>query len=285
MIDEGVISQFIGRQRTEHDIASVRSARGLAALLDHENPPWNSGELPPLGHWLCFPPATGQSKLGVDGHPLRTPDGLLPPVDLPRRMWAGSRVQFAEAIKLGTAVQRRSTVLAATPKSGRTGAMLFVTLKHEIIRADGVIAIVEEQDIVYREATRSDAPAPPPEALPPPTATLVRNVVPDSTMLFRYSALTFNAHRIHYDGEYARNVEGYEALVVHGPYVATLLMDHLLRQITGITVTAFRFRARAAAFEGQPLSLCLTDTGDGAELTAIGPSGVAMTATAEFLRL
>jgi 3-methylfumaryl-CoA hydratase len=103
-------------------------------------------------------------------------------------------------------------------------------------------------------------------------------------MLFRYSALTFNAHRIHYDRDYARNLEGYEALVVHGPYVATLLMDHLLRQVAGTTIPAFRFRARAAAFEGQRLSLCLTDTADGAELTAIVPSGVAMTATAEFVR-
>jgi 3-methylfumaryl-CoA hydratase len=130
MIDEELIAQFIGRQRTEHDIASVRSVSGLAALLDHDNPPWKSGELPPLGHWLCFPPATEQSKLGVDGHPLHTPEGLLPPVDLPRRMWAGSRVQFAEPITLGTPIERRSTVVAATPKSGRTGAMLFVTLKH-----------------------------------------------------------------------------------------------------------------------------------------------------------
>jgi 3-methylfumaryl-CoA hydratase len=283
MINADAISNFIGRQRTEHDIASVRSVGGLAALLDHENPPWTPRELPPLGHWLCFPPSVAQSKLGGDGHPLRTPDGLLPSVDLPRRMWAGSRIRFAKPILLGTPIDRRTTVIAAKPKSGRTGSMLFVTLKHEIIRADGSVAIVEEQDIVYREASRPTASAPALEPAQLASAGPTRTVVPDPTMLFRYSALTFNAHRIHYDSEYARNVEGYEALVVHGPYVATLLMDHVLRQHTGITVTSFSFRAKAAVFAGQSLLLQLVKTADGAELTAVGPSGIAMTATAEFV--
>lgn len=265
-------SAWVGRSETREDVATAAPVAGLAALLDHDVSPWVSGEVPPLGHWLYFLPTARQSVIGEDGHPRRDSTSLLPPVPLPRRMWAGSRIEFLSPIPVGAALTRVTTIDAIKPKRGASGDLLFVTLRHDIT-ADGVAAIREEQDIVFREpAPASPVPAAPP-ARPAETepADAVRSVLPDPVLLFRYSALTFNAHRIHYDRDYAEGVEGYAGLVVHGPLIATLLIDHALR--AGFAPRAFRFRAEAPLIDGAPFDLCLTRDGGGARLWARDVAG------------
>ncbi|WP_246524886.1 FAS1-like dehydratase domain-containing protein [Sphingobium phenoxybenzoativorans] len=273
---------FIGRCQVDEDIADPARFVRLAATLDHDQPPWLEGMVPPLGHWLCFQPDARHSNVGPDGHPVRSDTGLLPNVDLPRRMWAGSRVEFRREIEKGAAIRRVSTLVAATPKSGRSGEMLFVTVRHEIGERDGEAAIVEEQDIVYREAAAPGAPLARPAVAVEGDDEVVRIVAPDPVMLFRYSALTFNSHRIHYDRDYARDEEGYPGLVVQGPLIATLLMDHLLRQKAGRKIARYSFRAMSPMYDGEEMRLGLAYESGQARLRAIGPVGVAMTAQADF---
>jgi 3-methylfumaryl-CoA hydratase len=277
-MDDAGLRGWIGRQETSHDLAAESPLSGLAALLDHEAPPWPAGEVPPLGHWLYFLPRAAQSRMDIDGHPQR--GGLIPPVELPRRMWAGSRVQVNGPLPLGGEMSRVSRVADVQRKSGASGEMVFVTLRHEVA-AGGVVRIVEEQDLVYRQSAPAEAaPAGPvaPDA-PPATPLAVRRVSVNEVQLFRFSALTFNAHRIHYDRPYATGVEGYPGLVVHGPYIATLLMDHFLRARPGALVRSFAFRARRPLFDNRPFDLCLADGEDGARLWAADEHGrIAMSA-------
>jgi 3-methylfumaryl-CoA hydratase len=273
------LQSHVGREEICNDIADPVRMAGLAALLDHDSSPWQPGTFPPLGHWLCFPPIVRQSLIGTDGHPTKTDDGLLPNIDLPRRMWAGSRVAFLHDIEYGAALTRRSTLTAAQPKSGRSGTMLFVTVRHEI-GCHGQVAIVEEQDIVYRDAPMAGAPSVRSGGVMDGTDHAVRIISPDPIQLFRYSALTFNSHRIHYDRDYACNIENYPGLVVHGPLIATLLMDHMLRECAGAAVRTFDFRALSPLFDGDPIRLGMTRDANTVQLRAIGPAGVAMTATA-----
>jgi len=273
-----------------YDIADPVRSAGLAAVLDYVTPPWKTGMLPPLGHWLLFPPQVRQSSLGADGHPIFEEGGLLPKSDLPRRMWAGSRIQFLHDIPLNARLVRRSSLASVTPKEGRSGRLLFVTVRHEV-EVDGTgLALVEEQDLVYREAApRSSAlTLPSVEARAPRTAQPTETVsvkTPNEVMVFRFSALAFNSHRIHYDRDYARNVEGYPDMVVQGPLVATLLMDHLLNQHPRADVTGFEFRAVAPLFVGEPLELVSVygEHGeDAVNLVAFASSGLGMTATARI---
>ena len=262
-------------EAAEHsiDIAAARQAHLLAALLDHETPPWRPGELPPLAHWLLFPPDARQSGIGPDGHPLREDDGL------PRRMWAGSRVRFFAPIMLGSEVARETSAIAVNDKQGRSGRMRFVTLRH-LLKVDGHVCVEEEQDIVYREAGRNGAPPAPeaPTSVPP----VARVVTIDPVQLFRFSALTFNAHRIHYDLPYTRDVEGYPGLVVHGPFIATLLMDHFLRHAPAAQVASFSFRAQRPIFAGEPFTLGQSPQDKGGDLMAIDHAGgLAMQARVE----
>lgn len=273
---------FIGRSEIEEDIADPARFVRLAATLDHETPPWTAGMVPPLGHWLCFQPDARHSNIGPDGHPARSDTGLLPNVDLPRRMWAGSRVEFRHDMQQGVGIRRTSTLIAATPKSGRSGEMLFVTVRHEISDGGAEAAIVEEQDIVYREAAEPGAPLARPAVAVEGSDEVVRLIVPDPVMLFRYSAMTFNSHRIHYDRGYASVEEGYPGLVVQGPLIATLLMDHLLRQQNGRRIMRYSFRAMSPMFGGEELRLGLAYEGGQARLRAIGPVGIVMAAQAEF---
>lgn len=267
-------SAWVGRSETREDVATAAPLAGLAALLDHEVSPWTPGTVPPLGHWLYFLPTARQSTIGDDGHPRRDGHGLLPPVPLPRRMWAGSRIEFRAPIAVGAALTRVTTIDAVRPKRGASGDLLFVTLRHDVA-ADGVASIREEQDIVFREpAPASPAPAPPPAAPgESEPADAIRTVQPDPVLLFRYSALTFNAHRIHYDRDYAQGAEGYSGLVVHGPLIATLLMDHALRAVPGIAPRHFAFRAEAPLIDGAPFDLCLARDADGARLWARDAAG------------
>jgi 3-methylfumaryl-CoA hydratase len=270
MYDIAHLKAWIGRSETIEDVASPVPLAGLAALLDHETPPWGAGEVPPLGHWLYFLNRARQSDIDVDGHPKR--GGFLPPIELPRRMWAGSRLEFLAPIAIGTKIARRSTIAAVDAKSGASGEMVFVTVHHEIASANGV-AIREEQDIVFRGAPKAGERLGTGE--PASAADWTRTIVSDITQLFRFSALTFNAHRIHYDRDYARDVESYPGLVVQGPFTAMLLLDHYLRRNPGARVARFSFRARRPHFEGRPLILCARGT----ELwSADGEGAVGMTA-------
>jgi 3-methylfumaryl-CoA hydratase len=284
-MDIAHLKAWIGRTETIEDQASAGQMAGLAALLDHVLPPWRPGEVPPLGHWLYFLARARQSEIDADGHPRR--GNFLPPITLPRRMWAGSRVAFRTSIEIGAAMTRRSTILDVRAKTGASGEMVFVTVRHEIATAKGTV-LTEEQDIVYREAPRAartlhavdDAHEPGAKpaagALP---GEIARRVTPDPTQLFRFSALTFNAHRIHYDRDYCKNVEGYPGLVVQGPFTAMLLMDHFLRARPGVAVERFVYRAQRPLYDTAPFDLCLTATEGGAELRALDPGGeVAMVA-------
>jgi 3-methylfumaryl-CoA hydratase len=276
-MDESALNAWIGRAETTDDVATAGPVARLAALLDHDGGVWRAGEVPPLAHWLYFLPAAAQSAIGEDGHPRR--GGLLPPVALPRRMWAGGEIEFLAPIVLGARLTRRSTVQNIAPKTGKSGAMVFVTLVHEIF-ADGAPALIERQDIVYREAARAGTPAPAGEAAAESAA--ARIVQPDPVLLFRFSALTFNAHRIHYDRDYARDIESYAGLVVHGPLIATLLMDFFLRAHPGQAISRFSFRAQSPLLDTAPFALNQAPEAGGAALWAAHPGGpVAMTAKLE----
>ena len=279
MIDIVHLKTWVGRTSEASDIAAPGPLKRLAALLDHETPPWIPDQLPPLAQWLYFLPGARESELDKDGHPKR--GDFLPPVPLPRRMWAGSRIEFHAPIPIGAAMTQKSTIAAVEAKSGASGEMVFVTVRHEI-SAGKYLAITEEQDIVYREPLKTAATAATPrltgEEERKPEWT--RAITPDPVQLFRFSALTFNSHRIHYDREYCRAVEGYPGLVVQGPYTATLLVDHFLRQHPRATISTLQFRAQRPLFDIAPFELCARESGDAAELWARGPSGeTAMTMT------
>jgi 3-methylfumaryl-CoA hydratase len=271
---------YIGRQEIRKDWAGGERFARLAATLDHDTPPWTVGVLPPLGHWLCFLPSAQQSAVGHDGHPARSDDGFLPNVNLPRRMWAGSRVRFLQDVPLDAAIVRTSTLTAATPKNGRSGNMLFVTVQHEIAVDGSEPAIIEEQDIVYRDAAPVGAAFVRTAADPGSPDPIIRSVTPDPVLLFRYSALTFNAHRIHYDREYARAEEAYPGLVVQGPLIATLMLDHFMREVKA-PIQSFSFRAASPSFDGETLTIGFRRDGNTAELRVVGPAGIAMTGTVE----
>jgi 3-methylfumaryl-CoA hydratase len=217
--------------------------------------------LPPLWHWLYFLPIARQSEIGPDGHPRR--GGFLPPVPLPRRMWAGSQLEFRAPLRLGDALQRRSSIVDVSGKSGRSGELVFVKVRHEL-HCNGAAepALLEFHDIVYRDAQRADDPPPVPQAAPEGAA-WQRELQPDEVLLFRYSALTFNGHRIHYDRPYATQVEGYPGLVVHGPLIATLLLDLLRRHAPQAELATFRFKALRPTFDGRPMRVNGTPQSDG----------------------
>jgi len=272
------LKDWIGRTEFHTDLAAQAPLDGLAATLDHSNPPWRAGEVPPLGHWLYFLPRTPQHEIGPDGHAKR--GGFLPPVELPRRMWAGGEFEFLAPMPIGAAMERRSTIANVAHKAGRSGSMVFVRVEHEI-QVKGAAAIREVHTIVYREAPKHGEAAPAPEKMER-AAEFSREIVPDPVLLFRYSALTFNGHRIHYDRSYCESAEGYPGLVVHGPLTATLLMDLYLRQRPGAAVSAFRFRARRPLFDIDPFSVCGVHRPGGADLWALDHEGfVAMTAELE----
>ncbi len=256
---------WVGRSQTVHDHAQATPAQALAATLDHAPQPWPAGrELPPLWHWLYFLPLHRQSQIDVDGHAQR--GGFMPPVPLPRRMWAGSQFRFDAPLHIGDALRRVSTLESISDKTGRSGRLVFVKVRHEVFGNDSTeAAITEHQDIVYRDAVQPGAPAAAPMQSPA-EALWQHTLVPDPVLLFRFSALTFNGHRIHYDRPYATDVEGYPGLVVHGPLIATLLLDALQQEVPEARVRSFAFKALRPSFDGQPLRLCGTPAADGRSL-------------------
>ena len=245
------LKAWTGRSETLTDTIAPTPVVALMATLDHPAAPVDLGSaLPPLWHWLYFLPMHRQSEVGADGHAKR--GGFLPPVPLPRRMWAGSQLEFRTPVRVGDRVARTSTLDDVTVKGGRTGQLVFVKVRHELRCNDAAdAALVEFHDIVYREAQRADDVAPAPLAAPLDAA-WQRQIVPDDVLLFRYSALTFNGHRIHYDRRYVTDVEGYPGLVVHGPLIATLLLDLLRRERPDAEVASFRFKAVRPTFDLHP---------------------------------
>jgi 3-methylfumaryl-CoA hydratase len=260
-------SAWIGRSETRHDVFGPTPVAALNATLDHPAIDVVPGLLlPPLWHWLYFLPLHRRSEIGPDGHAKR--GGFLPPVPLPRRMWAGSQFEFRAPLRVGDRAERRSTIADVTVKEGRSGKLVFVKVRHEI-RVNGAAdpALVEFHDIVYRDAKQPGDAEPPP--LPAPQgAAWQREIVPDDVLLFRYSALTFNGHRIHYDRRYVTEVEAYPGLVVHGPLIATLLMDLLRREMPEAQVATFRFKAVRPTFDLHPFHVNGTREGDSVRLWA-----------------
>jgi 3-methylfumaryl-CoA hydratase len=247
--------QWTGRSETVDEVVTATPYAALSATLDRsvERPPPGT-PLPALWHWLYFLPLYRQADVGADGHAKR--GGFLPPIPLPRRMWAGSQLEFTKPLCIGDALTRTSTIDDVTEKSGRSGALVFVKVRHEIRhRGEADVALTEFHDIVYREAPKSGDIAPAPKAAPAQSS-WERRWVPDDVLLFRYSALTFNSHRIHYDRRYVTEVEGYPGLVVHGPLIATLLLDLLRHQLPDAVVARYEFRAVRPLFDLHPFFVC-----------------------------
>ncbi|HEY3046325.1 MAG TPA: MaoC family dehydratase N-terminal domain-containing protein [Polaromonas sp.] len=257
------LQDWTGRSETVEDIATATPYAALSATLDWPDTqrPAVGTPLPSLWHWLYFLPLVPQSEIGPDGHAKR--GGFLPPVPLPRRMWAGSDFAFHEPLLIGDTLTRTSTIAEVKEKSGRTGSLIFVRVRHEIRRnASPAVALTEHHNIVYRAAAEPADVPPPPQAAPAASA-WERRIVPDDVLLFRYSALTFNGHRIHYDRKYVTEVEGYPGLIVHGPLIATLLMDLLRRQQPDATVLNFEFKAVRPTFDIHPFSVHGQPSADG----------------------
>jgi 3-methylfumaryl-CoA hydratase len=256
------LRSWIGRTESIGDTVTAAPVAALMATLDRPAAPVEEGlALPPLWHWLYFLPKHRQSEIGADGHAKR--GGFLPPVPLPRRMWAGSQFEFRSPIRIGDRIERRSTIDDVITKDGRTGTLVFVKVRHEIRCNDGAEpALVEFHDIVYREAKKPGDVEPPPQPAAA-GAPWQREIVPDDVLLFRYSALTFNGHRIHYDRRYVTEVEGYPGLIVHGPLIATLLLDLLQRRQPDADVATFRFRAVRPTFDLHPFRVYGATQADG----------------------
>lgn len=279
-MDADVLRRWIGRAETVTDTIRLDPAHLMEMTLDRD-PVLASGDpLPALWHWLYFLKSAPISALGRDGHPAR--GGFLPPVALPRRMWAGGRFRFTSPLRLGEGATRLSTIRRVDPKQGRTGNLCFVTVEHAISGADTGPAFVEEHDIVYREDPAPDAPQPSPPMAEGPWA-VTRDFTATEVLLFRYSALTFNGHRIHYDRDYARDVEGHAGLVVHGPLLATLLMDLAVSLRPETAPKSFDFRAVSPIFDNMRFTLNARPDGDMIHLAAIRSDGaLAMKARADF---
>ncbi|WP_043288020.1 FAS1-like dehydratase domain-containing protein [Paraburkholderia oxyphila] len=272
------LEAWLDKTETLSDEITSFPLRALAATLDRDAP---GNTVPPLWHWLYFLPVAPLAQVGPDGHAKR--GGFLPPVALPRRMWAGGRLTFHAPLRAGETAQRTSTIASIEDKTGRSGRLVFVTVQHRYESA-GALCIEEEHDIVYRDAPQPGASVPKP-IVAPQGQTWSRTLVGDPVLLFRYSALTFNGHRIHYDFPYVTQEEGYPGLIVHGPLIATLLLDLVHRERPDASVASFAFRVVRPTFGGNAFTLCgrPADDGRSVELWAKDHEGyLTMQATATF---
>jgi 3-methylfumaryl-CoA hydratase len=278
----GVWDNWIGRTARQHDRLTPALLHRFRATIDSGE----TGEVAPQGiHWALCTPDAATGQLGDDGHPRRTdsPDSFLPPIPHPRRMWASSRVEFLTPISVDAEIGRTSTIATIKEKEGSSGSLVFVDLVHET-SADGQLAIRETQTLVYREATTAQ-PASAPAIVEPDFAVwhFHRSFTPGEALLFRFSAITFNSHRIHYDAPYAIHEEGYRGLVVHGPLLASLLLDLAGRQFGYNSLKSYSFRAQSPAFAGEPLHLVGKREGDMLTLAALGgDSRICMSAEASL---
>ncbi|HVM77817.1 MAG TPA: MaoC family dehydratase N-terminal domain-containing protein [Stellaceae bacterium] len=273
------LREYVGRTEAKVDTITPVPATLHAATLDRDDPPYKAGDaLPPGWHRLYFLSAVRPGELGEDGHTVR--GKFMPPVPLPRRMFAGARLAFHRPLAIGDEVTRVSEIMSLEGKQGRTGDLVFVTVAQRY-SVGGALALEETQDIVYRSASRGGEGGGPAEMVEP--APWQREVHPDPVMLFRYSALIFNGHRIHYDHPYVTEVEGYPGLIVHGPLIATLLLDLVRRERPGARVTGFSFRARRPLFSPDLFTVRGWPAADGrsVRLAAVNHEGAAaMTAEA-----
>ena len=269
-------ADWIGREQRAADRLDPGLAARWHATFDHGAPA--STAMPQGIHFCLCTPEAPTARLGPDGHPLREDDpaSFLPPIPLPRRMWASSDIEFRAPMTIGATIERTSRVVSITPKSGSRGEMVFVEIDDET-SADGKLAVRERQTAVYLEALAPDAPlsppAPSPEVFDPRAWDLHRQLVPDTRLLFRYSALTFNTHRIHYDAPYALEQERYRGLVVHGPLTASLLLQLAAERFGENRLAQFGFRGVSPAIAGEALHLVLRGAGDNIELAAFAGDG------------
>ncbi len=261
-VDEAMLRQWIGRQETAEDVLAPRLVREFRATLDLGDEMPAPGEIAPLAvHWCLSPPTVVGARLGADGHPAR--GGFLPPVPLPRRMWAGGALEFHDTLRVGDTVRRSSEIGDVVVKQGRTGTLCFVTVRHTLATARG-IALSERHDIVYRgldtgQGAATDKAGTDKAGAP---ATWRREMTASPTLLFRYSAVTFNGHRIHYDRSYVTGVEFYPGLIVHGPLQATWLLQ-FAEEIGGRRPASFSFRGVQPLFDFEVFALCARREGDG----------------------
>ena len=267
---------WIGRETRATDKLDEGLALRWLATFDLPTP--NPALMPQGIHFaLCTPDAPTET-LGEDGHPARdeSAESFLPPFPMPRRMWASSDIEFIAPIAVGAAISRTSRVASITEKEGGSGKLAFVNVQHETT-ANGTLSVRETQTLVYRDAALPDAPLSPPESgnstFDGSDWDAVRTLTPDPRLLFRYSALTFNTHRIHYDAPYARDVERYRGLVVHGPLTASLLLQLAASELGENRLRHFAFRGMSPAIAGEPLHLAMRRSEEGYEMGAFAPDG------------
>lgn len=268
----GEWDHWIGRSYTQRDRLTPALLNRLRATLNSDE----NGDIAPQAiHWTLCTPQAATAQLGTDGHPLRSdsPDSFMPPITLPRRMWASSKVAFIAPIRVEAEIERISTIVSISAKDGSTGRLVFVDVAHETC-ANGILSISETQTLVYREATGTKAlPMPPVEEPDFSQWDFHNSLIPDETLLFRFSAITFNTHRIHYDMPYATGIEGYRGLVVHGPLMSSLLLDLVAQEFGHNQLKSFGFRALSAAFAGEPLHLVGRREENAVQLAALGGDG------------
>jgi 3-methylfumaryl-CoA hydratase len=278
-LSSDAFAAWVGRSQSFEEVIAARPLVSMSACLDREDPSPKDGDpVPPGWHWLYFLPTYRTSECGYDGHEkLGT---SLPEIPLSRRMWAGGRLSFGAALRVGDKAKKISTIKDITVKTGRSGALVFVVVRHEIFGPQG-LAVAEEHDIVYRDGNRGAVSEPsPPKA--PSDAQFSRTVHPSPLLLFRYSALTYNGHRIHYDRNFC-GAEGYPGLVVHGPLTATLLLDLIRDNCPGRRIEHFQFRAVSPLFDTSDYTVNGKVTGEGADVWAASPAGgSAMTGQVRF---
>jgi 3-methylfumaryl-CoA hydratase len=269
-LDLDHLRQWIGRTEQVTDVVTAHLVKGLRATLFMEiGAPKPGDAAPSTAHWCLAQPVYPMSQLGPDGHPTR--GGFLPPVPLPRRMWAGGELEFFEPLRVGDEMTRSSRISDVTMKSGSTGVLCFVSVEHEITTPRGT-ALRERQDIVYRDMSAPQAVAPA-KAPPPPVAKHRESHMADPVLLFRYSALTFNGHRIHYDRDYVTKVEGYPGLIFHGPMQAAFIVELAARLHGGTAPKKLGYRGLQPLFEGSEFSVNANDTPAGMELWIANSAG------------
>jgi 3-methylfumaryl-CoA hydratase len=269
-LDLDHLRKWIGRTTEASDIVTAQLVKGLRATLFQEIGEPKTGDAAPFTvHWCLAQPVFPMSELGPDGHPTR--GGFLPPVPLPRRMWAGGEIEFLDPLRVGDEAKRTSKIVDVTVKSGSTGQLCFVSVEHVITTTRG-IAIRERQDIVYREMTGQSA-APAKAAPPPPAARHRETHMSDPVLLFRYSALTFNGHRIHYDRDYVTKVEGYPGLIFHGPLQAAFIVELAAKLHGGKPPGKLSYRGVQPLFEGSEFSINANEDGGSMELWTANAAG------------
>jgi 3-methylfumaryl-CoA hydratase len=272
--DLEALKAWIGRSESAEERASTGRIHGLFALLDKPEIPQENDTVGPMGHWCYFMPRVSASEIGADGHPAR--GGFMPPVPLPRRMFGGFRATYHKPLILGEMMRRESRIADIQIKEGRAGTLVICTVHYEFFGESG-LAIEEDHDYVYRGdppgGSKDNTDGGGKTSTAPDDHLWSKEVTPDPVMLFRYSAVTFNGHRIHYDRKYVTEVEGYPALVVHGPLIATLLAELALENNPGSAFRKFDFQARAPLFDNAPFTVSGKPTDEGCALWSTTPAG------------